>query len=94
MSHALSVAELDDQRVELLPARTALTLLGGLGLDATGGNGDDAGAGGDGGSGGSINVALLPVDIGGSQFISQGHGGAGGEGGSSHGGDGLDVGKH
>lgn len=87
MSDALSVAELTDQRVELLPGRTVLSL-----LDLVGGAAGTGGAGGTGGAAGSVNTVGAPIDTGGDQLISEGHGGAGGAGGSADGGDAGDFG--
>lgn len=53
MSNALSIAEIDELRVEFLPARTVMTTLGNLNLGefSSGGAGDDGGTGGSGGAG-------------------------------------------
>jgi hypothetical protein len=48
MSDALSFAEIEGQHVELLPARTVLSL-----FSASGPKGGDAGTGGQGGTGGA-----------------------------------------
>lgn len=48
MSNALSFAEVDSQRLELLPARIVLTTLGPIN---SAGSGDDGGTGGHGGFG-------------------------------------------
>ena len=77
MSDALSFVEIDGQHVELLPARTVMSL-----FVAGGCKGGDGGVGGDGGNGqGGIGVNLL-----GSQTNSAGNG-VGGAGGSADGGD-------
>lgn len=71
MSNALSFAEINEQRVEFLPARTVLTTLGNI---SGGGSGDDGGTGGDGGAhnpGGQ--------GVGGQGVGSTGVGGQGGE---------------
>ena len=75
MSDALSFAEIDGQRVELLPARTVMSVF------ATGGTG----IGGPGGKGtGGIGVPILNnlVAVGGDQTTAagSGFGGAGGPG--------------
>ena len=86
MSDALSFVEIDGQRVELLPARTVMSLvhLGG----ESGGRGGNAGTGGNGGAGrGGIGVNLLNIDLFGDQTNSAGDG-TGGAGGSANGGNG------
>lgn len=104
MFDTFSVTELDAQHVELLPARTVLSLMltsrggggGGNGL----GNGGGGGAGGNGGlaiavNAGNLNnvgnVALFGSHVGGGtqNNIPVAIGGAGGAGG--HGGDGFNV---
>ncbi|CAM02297.1 hypothetical protein A8924_3411 [Saccharopolyspora erythraea NRRL 2338] len=90
MSHEISLFELEDQRVEFLPARTVLTMFafGGPRADwggetnnahaGDGGNGGGHGGGHGGGEGGRGGM--------GGQF---GHGGNGGHGGNfGHGGTG------
>jgi hypothetical protein len=82
MSDVLSFAELDGQHVELLPARTVLSLFG------TVGNGGNGGTGGAGGSGtGGFGVNLLNINAGGDQFNNGGNG-IGGNGGNANGGNG------
>ena len=82
MSDALSFAEIDGQHVELLPARTVLSLV------AMGKGGGDGGAGGPGGNGrGGIGVNLLNINVLGDQANSAGDG-VGGPGGSANGGRG------
>jgi hypothetical protein len=86
MSDALSFAEIAGQQVELLPARTVLSLfnLGGNG-NARGGNG---GTGGNGGAGrGGIGLNVLNIDAFGDQTNSAGDGN-GGAGGDANGGAG------
>jgi hypothetical protein len=98
MFDTLSLAEIDDQHVELLPARTVLSLFntGGCGHDGGGhgGGGDDGGRGGNGGFGGDggtgrggIGVNLLNIDLFGDQTNSAGNG-VGGDGGNANGGAG------
>lgn len=86
MSDTLTFAELDGQQVELLPARTVLSLF------ELGGDGGAGGTAGDGDHGGNGGLAFA-----GSQFALFGDnnvsadGGAGGDGGSADGGAGGDV---
>ncbi len=71
MSDALSFVEIDGQHVELLPARTVMSLvhLGG----ENGGRGGNAGHAGNGGAGrGGIGVNLLNIDLFGDQTNSNG----------------------
>ena len=83
MSDALSFAEIACQQVELLPARTVLSLFNLGGGGARGGNG---GTGGDGGAGrGGIGLNVLNIDAFGDQTNSAGDG-VGGAGGSADGG--------
>ncbi|MGH3785506.1 MAG: hypothetical protein ACRDRG_02915 [Pseudonocardiaceae bacterium] len=84
MSDALSFVEIDGQHVELLPARTVLSLFGtGCGCGSDGGNG---GTGGDGGNGqGGIGVNLLNINALGTQTNAAGNG-TGGAGGDANGG--------
>ncbi|MGH4023386.1 MAG: hypothetical protein ACRDRV_02245 [Pseudonocardiaceae bacterium] len=56
MSDALSFAEIDGQRVELLPARTVLTGGGGPDFD-----GDATAGAGTGGTGGISGVSILDI---------------------------------
>jgi hypothetical protein len=76
MSDALSFAEIDGQHVELLPARTVLSVfaMGGKGGSNTGGDGGSA----RGGLG--VIVSLIPITLLGDQVNSAGNatGGAGG----------------
>jgi hypothetical protein len=83
MSDALSFVEVEGQHVELLPARTVLSMFsaGGCGC---GGHGDGGGNGGK-GSGG-IGLNLLNIDLFGDQTNSAGNG-VGGSGGSANGGN-------
>lgn len=78
MSDAVSVAELEGQRAELLPARTVLSLFSGLG--GRGGNGGLGGAGGQGRGG--LGANLVNVNLLGDQsnFAGSGFGGDGGAG--------------
>jgi hypothetical protein len=69
MSDALSFAEIDGQDVELLPARTVLSL-----FSAGGGNGGTAGAGGNGSGGLGGNLVDLAA-VGGA--VNGASGGAG-----------------
>ncbi len=81
MSDAVSFVEIDGQHVELLPARTVLSMF------ALGGGGGNGGAGGAGGHGsGGIGVNLLDIDLLGDQVNSAGDG-VGGHGGSANGGN-------
>ena len=74
----VSFAEIDGQHVELLPARTVLSL-----FMAGGG---DGGAGGDGGNGqGGVGLNVLNINVAGTQTNSAGDG-VGGAGGSANGG--------
>ncbi|MDQ3761469.1 MAG: hypothetical protein M3460_07140 [Actinomycetota bacterium] len=76
MSDALSFAEIDGQHVELLPARTVMSMF------AAGGGGK----GGDGGDGfGGIGINLLNINVLGEQTNIAGSG-FGGAGGDAHGG--------
>jgi len=85
MSDALSFAEIDGQRVELLPARTVMSLLH-TGGDSSG-RGGNGGEGGKGGAGrGGIGVNLLNIDLFGDQLNSAGDG-TGGAGGAANGGN-------
>ena len=86
MSDALSFVEIDGQHVELLPARTVMSLLHTGGEN--GGRGGNAGHGGNGGAGrGGIGVNLLNIDLFGDQTNSAGDG-VGGAGGNADGGNG------
>jgi hypothetical protein len=79
MSEALSMAELDGQRVELLPQRTVLSLFG----TVAGGRGGEGGLGGAGGVGrGGIGANLINLNIFGDQTnpAGTGYGGVGGAG--------------
>ncbi len=83
MSDALSFAEVDGQHVELLPARTVLSLFSAGGGGGRGGNG---GEGGNGGTGrGGLGINLLNINLFGDQTNSAGDG-FGGAGGSANGG--------
>ncbi len=85
MSDALSFAEIAGQQVELLPARTVLSLFNLGGGGARGGNGGTGGAGGQGRGGIGLNV--LNIDAFGDQTNSAGDGN-GGAGGDANGGAG------
>ena len=83
MFDALSFVEIDVQRVELLPARTVLSL-----FSAGGGRGGNGGAGGNGGVGrGGLGLNVVNIDAFGDQVNSAGDG-FGGAGGSANGGTG------
>jgi hypothetical protein len=83
MSDALSFVEIDGQHVELLPARTVLSL-----FSAGGGRGGNGGKGGMGGVGrGGLGLNLVNVNAFGDQLNSAGDG-FGGAGGSANGGPG------
>jgi hypothetical protein len=85
MSDALSFAEIAGQQVELLPARTVLSLFSVHGGGARGG---DGGTGGNGGAGrGGIGLNVLNIDAFGDQTNSAGDG-TGGAGGDANGGAG------
>jgi hypothetical protein len=89
MSDALSFVEIDAQHVELLPARTVMSLLRTGGEN--GGRGGNGGHAGDGGKGhGGLGVNLLNIDLFGDQTNSAGDG-TGGAGGSADGGKGGSV---
>jgi hypothetical protein len=86
MSDGLSFAEIDGQHVELLPARTVLSMFstsGGCGGGCGGGDGGTGGAGGD--AQGGIGVNLLNINLLGSQDNIAGSA-AGGAGGDANGG--------
>jgi hypothetical protein len=85
MSDALSFAEIDGQHLELLPARTVMSMLSTTGGSDRGGNGGTGGAGGAGRGG--IGVNLLNIDLFGDQTNSAGDG-VGGAGGHANGGAG------
>ncbi|MEO7195754.1 MAG: hypothetical protein ABIZ05_13215 [Pseudonocardiaceae bacterium] len=77
MSDALSFTEIDGQHVELLPARTVMSLF------AAGGDTHNAGgAGGQGRGGLGVVVSVIPVTLFGDQVNSAGNG-AGGPGGNA-----------
>ena len=89
MSDALSFVEIDAQHVELLPARTVMSLLHTGGEN--GGRGGNGGHGGAGGKGhGGLGVNLLNIDLFGDQTNSAGDG-TGGAGGDANGGKGGSV---
>ena len=100
MSDTLSFAEIDGQHVELLPARTVLSLVSACGCDpgshggGGGGNAGDGGNGGVGGAGGTgrggLGINLLNVNLFGDQTNSAGDG-FGGAGGSANGGSGGSI---
>ncbi|MGH3833881.1 MAG: hypothetical protein ACRDRS_26155 [Pseudonocardiaceae bacterium] len=78
MSDALSFAEIDGQHVELLPARTVMSLF-------AAGGGDTHNVGGNGGKGaGGIGVvaSVLPITLFGNQSNGAGNG-TGGPGGNA-----------
>jgi hypothetical protein len=85
MSDALSFVEADSQHVELLPARTLMSILH---TNASGGRGGNAGEGGKGGQGrGGIGLNILNIDLFGDQTNDAGDG-TGGAGGNAAGGTG------
>jgi hypothetical protein len=93
MFEALSFSEIDGQHVELLPARTVLSMFSaghGCGCDGGhegGGNGGNGGVGGNGGKGsGGLGINLLNIDLFGDQTNSAGNG-IGGNGGNANGGN-------
>ncbi|MEO7195756.1 MAG: hypothetical protein ABIZ05_13225 [Pseudonocardiaceae bacterium] len=75
MSDALSFAEIDGQHVELLPARTVMTLF------AAGGH-NEGGNGGQGRGGLGVVASVIPITLFGDQVNSAGNG-SGGAGGSA-----------
>jgi len=82
MFDALSFAEIDGQHVELLPARTVMSMF------SLGKGGGDGGQGGNGGKGaGGVGVNLLDINVLGDQTNSAADG-VGGAGGSANGGRG------
>lgn len=93
MSDSLSFAEIEGQHVELLPARTVLSLMftaphGGNGGAGYGGIGINAGNG-------ALNGAYQS-NVAGGGFGGYGgaaHGGIGGNGGDGHGGFGINFGN-
>ena len=94
MSDALSFVEIDGQHVELLPARTVMSMFSagssncGCSANHGDGGGGDGGTGGAGGKGtGGIGINLLNIDVLGDQTNSAGNG-FGGAGGSANGGRG------
>ena len=79
MSDALSLADLDVQRAELLPRRTLMSMFNTIGVG--GGRGGEGGVGGRGGVGrGGIGANLINVNLLGDQTnaAGSGYGGAGG----------------
>ena len=76
MSDGLSFAEIDGQHVELLPARTVLSMFSASGCGCDGGTG---GAGGD--AQGGIGLNVLNINVLGSQdnIAGSAAGGAGGD---------------
>ena len=92
MSDALSFVEIDGQHVELLPARTVMSLLH-TGGGQDGGRGGNGGEGGNGGQGrGGIGLNVLNIDLFGDQTNSAGDG-VGGAGGNANGGTGGALGS-
>ena len=91
MSDTLSFVEIDGQHVELLPARTVLSLFAnGCGCEVShGGGGGDGGAGGAGGAAqGGLGINILSgIGVLGTGTASAGNA-AGGPGGSADGGRG------
>jgi len=86
MTDVLSFTEIDGQHIELLPARTVLSLTGGIAK--TGGQcGGHGGVGGNGGDAtGGIGVNLLNIILQPEQF-NEAANAYGGAGGSANGGD-------
>ncbi|MBV9142031.1 MAG: hypothetical protein JO115_14135 [Pseudonocardiales bacterium] len=82
MSEALSFAEIDGQHLELLPARTVMSMF----VVKGGGDGGKGGSGGK-GAGGLIGANVLNIAVLGDQLNSAADG-KGGEGGSANGGRG------
>ena len=70
MSDVLSFAEIDGQHVELLPARTVLSVFNAGGGGGRGGNGGEGGTGGVGRGGLGLN--LLNINLFGDQTNSAG----------------------
>ncbi len=92
MSDAVSFAKIDGQHVELLPARTVMSMFSaggcGCGGHSYAGGGGDGGVGGAGGKGtGGIGLNVLNIDVLGDQTNSAADG-VGGAGGSANGGRG------
>jgi hypothetical protein len=87
MSDALSFAEIDGQHVELLPARTVLSMFSAGGCCSGHGGGGDGGTGGHGGSAnGGLGINLLSgIGVLGTGSASAADA-AGGNGGSANGG--------
>jgi hypothetical protein len=83
MSDALSFTEIDGQHVELLPARTVMSMFS-TGGDCEAGDGGTGGAGGDAQGGLGINI-LSGLGVLGKGFASAGDA-TGGAGGSANGG--------
>ena len=89
MSDVFSFGEIDGQHVELLPARTVMSLFSCGGSDA--GRGGNGGVGGDGGVGrGGLGLNVLNIDAFGDQVNSAGDG-FGGAGGDANGGPGGTI---
>ncbi|MGH3515304.1 MAG: hypothetical protein ACRDQI_03340 [Pseudonocardiaceae bacterium] len=84
MSDALSSAELDAQRVELLPSRTVLSLFSAAGRGGNGGLGAPGGVGRGGLGANLINANILgdQTNLAGSGVGGEGGGAAGGTGGA------------
>ncbi len=76
MSDAWSFAEIDGQHVELLPARTVMSLFGMN--ECRGGNGGTGGAGGEGEGGIGLNVLNITLPDDQTNSAADGTGGAGG----------------
>ena len=89
MFEALSFVEIDGQHVELLPARTVMSMFhAGCGCEGGGhgASGGDGGVGGNGGNGqGGIGLNVLNINALGNQLNSAGDG-TGGAGGNANGG--------
>ncbi|MGH3512865.1 MAG: hypothetical protein ACRDQV_06250 [Pseudonocardiaceae bacterium] len=89
MSDVLSYADVDGQHVELLPARTVMSMFH-AGCGCEGGGGEEAGDGGVGGNGGSAQGGLGINILSGLGVLGTGTASAGdatgGNGGSANGG--------
>jgi hypothetical protein len=86
MSDALSFAEVDGQHVELLPARTVMSLFNTGGGAGRGGNGGEGGKGGVGRGGLGLNLINLNLFGDQTNAAGDGYGGAGGNGNGGPGG--------
>ncbi|MEO7195755.1 MAG: hypothetical protein ABIZ05_13220 [Pseudonocardiaceae bacterium] len=82
MSEVLSFAEVDGQHVELLPARTVMSLFS-AGCSSCGGEHNQGGNGGSARGGLGVVLSVIPITLFGDQINSAGNatGGAGGNAG-------------